>query len=96
MKGGNTLKNSKSVCTTEQYQDLKERILTKIKKLLEKPNQIYNNLLNTFQEKIKIVSPYYDYLDTEERMIIEYFEERFSQYDEILSDLNNRAEFKDL
>ena len=96
MKGGNTLKNSKSVCTTKQYQELKERISSKIKKLLEKPTQIYNNLLNTFQDKIKIVSPYHDYLDTEERMIIEYFEERLSQYDEILSDLNNRAEFKDL
>ena len=96
LKGGNTLLNSKNVCTAEQYQELKEKISTKIRKLLEKPNQFHNELLNSFQQKIKIITPYYDYLDTEERMIIEYFEERLAQYDEILSDLNNRAEFKDL
>jgi hypothetical protein len=50
-------------------------------------------MMDEFTKRIEIISPYFDYLDTDERKIIEYFEARISEYYMILDNLNNRAEF---
>ena len=58
----------------------------------EKYWQTIQGVLTSPAKKIEIISPFFQYLDTYERKIIEHFEERSSEYYRILDDLNNRAE----
>lgn len=60
---------------------------------MAKPNEWYKKIINDFTKKIEIISPLFDYLDTDERKIIEHFEERSSEYQKILDDLNSRSDF---
>ncbi|MFW9823812.1 MAG: hypothetical protein ACFFE4_12790 [Candidatus Thorarchaeota archaeon] len=78
----------------EDYERLRNKLSKKIHSLLRKPNEWYDNLMENFSKKIEIISPFYMYLDTDERKIIEHFEERSSEYSKVLDDLNTRAELK--
>ncbi|MFX1357832.1 MAG: Mov34/MPN/PAD-1 family protein [Promethearchaeota archaeon] len=75
------------------FEQKKERYSKKIRSLMSKPNDWYNKIMDDFTKRIEIISPYFDYLDTDERKIIEYFESRITEYNKILDNLNNRAEF---
>ncbi|MFX1455982.1 MAG: hypothetical protein ACFFDB_11475 [Promethearchaeota archaeon] len=79
---------------TEEYELLRKKLSKKIHTLLKKPNEWYDNLMETFSKKIETISPFYMYLDTDERKIIEHFEERSSEYYKVLDNLNTRAELK--
>ncbi|KKM13299.1 hypothetical protein LCGC14_1717590 [marine sediment metagenome] len=68
----------------------KERLKKKIKTVLKKPNEWYDKLIDDFSKKIDLIYPFYDYLDTTERKVIEHFEERSSEYFKVLSELNKR------
>jgi proteasome lid subunit RPN8/RPN11 len=78
---------------TANFQKKKEKFSRKIKEMLAKPNEWYKKIINDFTKKIEIISPLFDYLDTDERKIIEHFEERSSEYQKILDDLNSRSDF---
>jgi len=81
---------------TNQIKDFerkKDKFKKKIKTMLAKPNEWHKKLMNEFTKCIEIISPFFDYLDTDERKIIEHFEERSSEYKKILDDLNSRSEF---
>ena len=71
----------------------KKKYQTKIEKILEKPNEKYQTLNDHYEETMAVIYPFYDYLDTDERKIIENFGERFSEYGEILEYLKERAKF---
>ena len=43
-----------------------------------------NSIIDEFFKKKEIIDPYYDYLDTNERKIIEHFEEWISDYFKVL------------
>jgi len=75
-----------------KFEARKQKLSKKIQNMLSKPNEWYDELMDEFAKKIEIISPFYEYLDTYERKIIEHFEERSSEYYRILDDLNNRAE----
>jgi DNA-binding transcriptional regulator GbsR (MarR family) len=75
------------------FQKKKEKFSKKIKDMLLKPNEYYKKLINDFTKRIEVIFPIFDYLDTDERKIIEHFEERSSEYQKILDNLNSRAEF---
>ncbi len=77
----------------EDFEQKKDKFKKKIKAMLEKPNEWHKKLMNEFTKRIEIISPLFDYLDTDERKIIEHFEERSSEYKKILDDLNSRSEF---
>ncbi|MFX1573457.1 MAG: hypothetical protein ACFFB0_11960 [Promethearchaeota archaeon] len=77
---------------TKEYTLKKQKLSKKLYNMLEKPNEWYDKLMEDFSERIEVISPYFDYLDTNERKIIEYFEQRSSEYYKILHDLNQRAE----
>ncbi|MFO8020612.1 MAG: hypothetical protein R6U96_18460 [Promethearchaeia archaeon] len=77
----------------EKFKKKKEKYKGKMHSTLEKPNEWYEKLLDDFNTRIERIYPYYDYLDTEERKIIEHFEERISKYSDGLDMLNTRAEF---
>jgi proteasome lid subunit RPN8/RPN11 len=77
-----------------KYESKKEKYQKKIQNLLKKPNEWYQKMMEEFTERIEKISPFYDYLDTNERKIIEYFETRSSEYYKILDKLNSRARFE--
>jgi len=72
----------------------REKFKKKIQTLLVKPNDWYNKIIEEFTKRIEIISPYFDFLDTDERKIIEHFESRSYEYQIILDDLNKRSEFE--
>ncbi len=78
---------------TTNFQKKKEKFSKKIKEMFKKPNEWYKKLMNDFTERIENIFPFFDYLDTDERKIIEQFEERSSEYQKILDDLNSRSDF---
>ncbi len=78
----------------EKYENRKEKLIKKIQNMLKKPNEWYDKLMENFSKKIEGIFPFYTYLDTNERKVIEYFEERSFEYYKILDELNNRAELK--
>jgi len=85
--------NIKKANQTTIFQKKKEKYSKKIKEMLVKPNELYKKIMNDFTKKIEIIFPFFDYLDTDERKIIEHFEERSSEYQKILDDLNSRSDF---
>ena len=78
----------------DKYEIKKGRFQKKIHSLLNKPNEWYNKMMSEFTERIERISSLYDYLDTDERKIIEHFETRSSEYYKILDSLNTRAKFE--
>ena len=83
------IKNSNDI---KKFEQKREKFRKKIQARLSKPNEWYNKIMDEFTKRIEIISSYFDYLDTDERKIIEYFESRISEYNKILDNLNNRAE----
>ncbi|MFX0023411.1 MAG: hypothetical protein ACFE9S_13875 [Candidatus Hermodarchaeota archaeon] len=75
----------------EKYESRRGKLTKKIENLLQKPNEWYDKLMDDFSKRIETIFPYYSYLDTDERKVIEYFEERSSEYFKILDELNNRS-----
>ncbi|MFX1601250.1 MAG: hypothetical protein ACFFB6_11695 [Promethearchaeota archaeon] len=75
----------------EKYEIRREKLTKKIQNMLRKPNEWYDKLMDDFSKRIEMIFPYYSYLDTDERKVIEFFEERSSDYFKILDELNNRS-----
>ncbi|MFW9900583.1 MAG: hypothetical protein ACFFDY_04775 [Candidatus Thorarchaeota archaeon] len=75
----------------EKYESRRTKLTKKIKAILKKPNEWYEKLMEDFSKRIELIFPFYSYLDTNERKIIEYFEERSSEYSKILDELNKRS-----
>lgn len=69
----------------------KDKLKKKILSVLKKANEWYNKVFDDFSKKIEVIFPFFDYLDTTERKVIEHFEERSSDYFKVLNDLNKRA-----
>jgi len=63
----------------------------KIKNMLLKPNKLYYRIIEDFIKRIEVINPYYDYLDADERKIIENFGRRLNNYYEILDHFNNEV-----
>ena len=78
----------------EKFESKRDKYQKKIESVIKKPNQWYDRMMSEFTERIERISPLYDYLDTDERKIIEYFETRSSEYYKILDTLNQRAKFQ--
>jgi len=83
----------KKINQMEDFEQKKDKFKKKIKTMLAKPNEWHKKLMDEFTKRIEIISPLFDYLDTDERKIIEHFEERSSEYKNILDNLNSRSEF---
>ena len=77
---------------SEEYEIRRKKLTKKIHAILKKPNDWYEKLMEEFSKRIEIISPFFTYLDTDERKVIEYFEERISEYCRVLDNLNIRAE----
>jgi len=78
---------------TTNFQKKKKKYSKKIKEMLVKPNEWYEKIMTDFTKSIDFIFPFFDYLDTDERKVIEHFEERIFEYQKILDDLNSRSDF---
>ncbi|MFX1366102.1 MAG: hypothetical protein ACFFCE_06755 [Promethearchaeota archaeon] len=76
----------------EVYEKKREKLKKKIQNMLKTPNEWYDKLINDLSKRIETIFPYYSYLDTDERKVIEYLEEKRSEYCKILDELNERSE----
>ena len=86
------LRNFKENNQMDEYKSQSKIFREKLKKLLSKSNELYEKLMDDFTKRIETINPHFDYLDTDERKIIEYFEDKISGYYEILDALNKKAE----
>ncbi|KKM22170.1 hypothetical protein LCGC14_1628080 [marine sediment metagenome] len=75
----------------EKYENKKQKLTRKLITILKKPNEWYDKLIGDFSKRVESIFPYFIYLDTDERKVIEHFEERSSEYYKILDELNRRA-----
>ncbi|MHA1507868.1 MAG: hypothetical protein ACTSO6_04090, partial [Promethearchaeota archaeon] len=76
-----------------EFKKKKVKYEKKINEMLSKPKEWYTKIMNDFTKRIEVISPFFDYLDTDERKVIEHFEERISEYSKVLDDLLSRSEF---
>ncbi|MHA1240730.1 MAG: Mov34/MPN/PAD-1 family protein [Promethearchaeota archaeon] len=76
-----------------EFKKKKAKYQKKLSDLLSKPNEWYTKIMNDFTKRIEKISLFFDYLDTDERKIIEHFEERISEYSKVLDGLMSRAKF---
>jgi len=87
------LSNLKTANRDTEFKKKLAKYKKKLKEMLAKPNEWYTKIMNDFTKRIGNISPLFDYLDTDERKIIEHFEERISEYRKVLDDLKSRSEF---
>ncbi len=87
------LSDFKADKTDPAFKKKKVKYNKKLNEMLAKPNEWYTKIMNDFTKRIGNISPFFDYLDTDERKIIEHFEERISEYQKVLDDLKSRSEF---
>lgn len=85
--------NLKKTNQITEFKKKRAKFSKKIKEIMKKPNVWHKKIITDFTKSIEIIFPLYDYLDTDERKIIEHFEARSSEYQKILDDLNSRSEF---
>jgi len=86
------LKNLLKEEDTAKFEAKTSKFKKKLKNMLKNPNELYNKITTEFIKRIDIISPYFDYLDTDERLIIEKYEESMTEYYSILTKLNTKAE----
>jgi hypothetical protein len=85
-----SMKNSSEITIFERK---RRKFIKEIKNLLKPPTEWLNKITREFTKRVEIISPYFEYLDTNERKIIETFEAQSSEYRTILNDLEKKAEF---
>ncbi len=88
------LQDLRNLGDLKSYESQKKKYTKKIKNLLKQPLNWLNKINLEFTKRVEIISPYFDYLDTNERKIIEIFESRSSEYRMIYDDLQKKAEFE--
>jgi len=76
-----------------EFKKKKTKYKKKLNEMLAKPIDWHTKIMKKKKKRIGKISPLFDYLDTDERKIIEHFEERISEYSKVLDDLKGRSEF---
>jgi len=72
-----------------EFKSYQQKFKLELKTTLEKPNAIYSTLIQKFVKSMNVVNPYVQYLDTDERKVIEIFQNKISKYYKILSNFNS-------
>jgi len=75
-----------------ELDELSLEILKKILNNLMRPEEGINRITEEFTKKLEFIYPFFDYLDTDERKVIELFEQRSSEYLKILTYLKTKTE----
>ena len=72
-----------------EFKSYQQKFKLELKTSLEKPNIIFNTLIEKFVKSMNVINPYVQYLDTDERKVIEIFQGGLSKYYKILSNFNS-------
>ena len=83
----------KTYTKSETKKKFKE-IQTELEKKLLKPKEWLGKIKARFDKRLEVIRPYYDYLDTAERKIVEYLEERLNSYTKELEIIEEKLKFK--
>jgi len=78
----------------KKFEEAKKKIQGELEKKLLKPKEWLGKIKDRFNEKLEVIRPYYDYLDTAERKIIEYLDERLSSYSKEIAIIEEKLKFK--
>ena len=72
------------IAAIEKFEKSKEKISKKIRLKLENSKKQIKSIKEIYKKKKDMISKYFDYFDTDERMLFERIEEFIEQYNEIL------------
>lgn len=78
----------------KKFEGAKKKIQGELEKKLLKPKEWLGKIKARFNKKMDVIRPYYDYLDTAERKIVEYLEERLNSYMKELEIIEEKLKFK--
>ena len=78
----------------KKFEVAKKKIQEELEKKLLKPKEWLGKIKDRFNEKLEVIRPYNDYLDTAERKIIEYLGERLNSYSKELEIIEEKLKFK--
>ncbi len=78
----------------KKFEGAKKKIQGELEKKLLKPKEWLGKIKARFNKKLDVIRPYYDYLDTAERKIVEYLEERLNSYTKELEIIEEKLKFK--
>lgn len=78
----------------DQMKKQKEKFTKKLFKQLEEPKKFLNKIIEDFKEQLRIIFPYFDFLDTNERKTLEFIDKSIHQYHDILDLLKSEAQFR--
>lgn len=93
-KANKKLKQILKVKNLDRFNAVKQKIQQDISKSLEKPKDWLEKIKSKFYEKLEIINPYHEYLDTVERKIIEYLDERLNSYSKEIAIIEEKLKFK--
>jgi len=82
-----TLKDLLKKGKNDKYKEKKETFQKRINTILSKPNKMLQQVMDDFGASLKIVYPFFDFLDSAERKSIEHFEEWIYDYFKVLDNL---------
>lgn len=78
----------------KKFEGAKKKIQGELEKKLLKPKEWLGKIKARFNKKLEVIRSSYDYLDTAERKIVEYLEERLNSYTKELEIIEEKLKFK--
>jgi len=87
------LKNMVTENQSNNLKSQKKKYQKKIVSQLKPSYKLYNKIKKDYEERMEVISPFFNYLDTKERLVIEYFQKNFFDYFKILEHLKEKANF---
>ncbi len=78
----------------KKFEGAKKKIQGELEKKLLKPKEWLGKIKARFNKKMDVIRPYNDYLDTDERRIIEYLDEILNSYMKELEIIEEKLKFK--
>ena len=89
----NRLKNMVTENQSNNLNSQKRKYQKKIVSQLKPSYKLYNKIKKDYEERMEVISPFFNYLDTKERLIIEYFKKKNFDYFNILESLREKGNF---
>ncbi len=71
----------------------KKKYQKKIIALLKPSYKLCNRIKKDYEGRMEVINPFFNYLDTKERLVIEYFKKNFFDYFNILESLKEKGNF---
>ncbi len=87
------LKNMVTENQSNNLKSQKKKYQKKIVSQLKPSYKLYNKIKKDYEERMEVISPFFNYLDTKERLVIEYFQKKNFDYFKILEHLKEKANF---